>query len=244
MVVGAGARTVNCARPVMPAAVAVTSACPAPTALTKPASSTSATDVSLDAQENSAPATAWPFASVASAARRTVSPATRVSAGGDTVTTLTLWATDTAALPETVPAVAVIMAIPLPAAVTSPDPSTPATGALSLVQVTVAAAITCPFWSRTSALNCTVSPRAVSSAVVGFTVMVVGRGGSGGGGEGSVAPSPQPEAQTMPATSVATTRTIACGRLAAPPFPVTRVAASVPGIGNPRSVEADGACYN
>ena len=146
MVVGAAATTVRSARPVTPAAVAVSSACPGPSPLTRPASSTTATSVSLDAHLNSAPDTAWPFASVATAAKRNVSPATSVSAAGVTVTALTLWATDTVALPETAPAVAVIVAVPLPAAVTRPDPSTIATGALSLAQATVAPAITCPFW--------------------------------------------------------------------------------------------------
>ena len=76
-------------------------------------------------------------------------------------------------------------------AVTSPDPLTVATEALLLVQVTPAPAITWPFWSRTSAVNCSVAPKAVSWAVAGVTVTVVGRGGSGGGVGGSVAPSPQ-----------------------------------------------------
>ena len=75
------------------------------------------------------------------------------------------------------------------AAVTSPDPSTVATVASPLDHAIGAPAITLPFWSRTSELSCTVAPNAVSRAVAGLTVTVVGRGGSGGGG--SVAPSPQ-----------------------------------------------------
>ena len=48
---------------------------------------------------------------------------------------------------------AVIVAVPLPAAVTRPDASTVATELALLVQVTVAPAMTLAFWSRTSALN-------------------------------------------------------------------------------------------
>ena len=58
--------------------------------------------------------------------RRTVSPnATKVSTPGDTATALTIWATVTAAVPDTEPAVAVIVAVPLAAAVTRPPTSAP-----------------------------------------------------------------------------------------------------------------------
>ena len=119
--------TRNSAVPVTSKAVAVTTASPSPTDSTSPEASTRATSVSLDAQENSEAATAWPFASVASAVRRTVSPnASRVSAAGDTEIALTTWATVTAAVPEAEPAVAVIVALPFAAAVTCPDQSRPA----------------------------------------------------------------------------------------------------------------------
>ena len=146
--------------------------------------------MSPDAHENSAPATACPFASVAAAASRTVSPrATSVSTAGETATALTSCTTVTAALPEAEPEVAVIVAVPLPAAVTSPVASTVATEGSPLDQATATPAIASPFWSRTSAASRTVSPSAVSPAVAGVTVKVVARGGSGAGG--SVAPSPQ-----------------------------------------------------
>ena len=199
-VVGAGGTTTSSARPVTTDEVAVISTSPVPTPVANPASSTTATAVSLDAHENSStPATTWPFASVASAAKRSVSPATSVSAAGETATVLTSWATITVAVPDADPAVAVIVAVPLPAAVTSPWASTVATAALLLDQVTAAPAITCPFWSRTSAESCTVAPRAVSWVVAGVTATVVGRGGSGGGG--SVAPSPHAETQATPASA-------------------------------------------
>ncbi len=182
--------TVTAALPDTPPALAVIVAVPLPTAVTSPDPSTVATVASSDAHVNSAPATPWPFASVASAVRRTVSPqATSVSAAGDTATALTVWASVTAALPDAEPVVAVIVAVPLPAAITSPDPSTVATVASPLDHAIGAPAMTLPFWSRTSVLSCTVAPSAVSRAVAGLTVTVVGRGGSGGAG--SVAPSPQ-----------------------------------------------------
>ncbi len=59
--------------------------------------STVATETSLDDQLNCAPSTEWPFASVASAVRPTVSPqATSVSAAGATATALTSCITVTA----------------------------------------------------------------------------------------------------------------------------------------------------
>ena len=81
-----------------------------------------------------------------------------------------------------------MVAAPLPTASTSPEPSTAATAASLLDQVTPAPAIACPFWSSTCAESWTVAPKAASSAVAGLTVTVVGRGGSGGA-TGS-APSP------------------------------------------------------
>ena len=107
------------------------------------------------------------------------------------------------AVPDTPPAVAVMVAVPLPVAVTSPDPSTVATEVALLDQATAAPAIARPFWSRTSAESCTVAPKAASWVVAGVTVTVVGRGGGGVGG--SVVPSPQAYAQRV-ADSVAATK--------------------------------------
>ncbi len=107
------------------------------------------------------------------------------------------------AVPEAPPALAAIVTVPLPAAVTRPDPLTVAIEVVLLDQVTAAPAITCPFWSRTSAESCTVAPRAVSWVVAGVTATVVGRGGRGVGG--AVVPSPQAYAQRV-ADSVAGTR--------------------------------------
>ena len=178
-------------------------AVPLPTAVTSPEPSTVATASSLDSQENCAPTTACPFASVASATSRTVSPnATSVSTAGVTATALTSWATVTAAVPETDPAVAEIVVFPFATAVTSPEASTVATEASPLAHATAAPAITCPFWSRTSAVSCTVAPSATIWAVAGLTVTAVARGGSRGGG--SVPPSPHAETHTAIASPVAT----------------------------------------
>ena len=91
---------------------------------------------------------------------------------------------------------AAMTAVPLSTAVTKPDWSTVATDALLVFQVTVAPAITSPFWSRTVALSCTVAPSAVSSNVAGFTSTVVGRGGSDNGAD-EVGAVPSPHAETI-----------------------------------------------
>jgi len=83
-VVGTGAITLNAARLVAPDDVTVTSTSPAPTAVTSPVESTVAIAESPDSHANSASSTAWPFASVASADTRTVSPTRSVSTAGDT----------------------------------------------------------------------------------------------------------------------------------------------------------------
>ena len=168
---------------------AVIVATPVATPRTNPEVSTTATAVSLDNHEKAASGTTCPFASLASAASRTVSPAKTVSAAGETPTDATCWATVTDALPDAEPAAAAIMAAPLPVAVTSPDASTVATDALSDRQATATPAINSPCWSSTSADSCTVAPRAVNSAALGLTMIAVGCGGSGE--VGSVPPSPQ-----------------------------------------------------
>ena len=174
--------------------------------------------MSLVAHENSTSATGFPFASVASAARRSVSPATSVSAAGETATSLTSWATVTVAVPDAEPAIATIAAVPLPTAVTRPVELTVPTAVASLAQVTVAPAIAWPFWSRTSAESCTVAPSAASWAVAGLTVTVVGRGGSGGGGGGSVVPSPQPYNRAAPKSRAGAGTTIRIPRLNSTPI--------------------------
>ena len=130
--------------------------------------------------------------------RRTVSPiATSVSAAGVTRTVAAACDTVTVALPAAEPDVAVTLALPTPAAVTRPVPSTVATDASLEAQVTVAPGMTRPFWSSTCAVSCVVSPSAVSAAVAGDTVTDVATGGGGGGGGGgAVGPSSPQETDT------------------------------------------------
>ena len=110
--------------------------------------------------------------------------------------------------PVAEPAVAEIVAVPSPTAVTSPEASTVATAGLPVDQVTVTPVITWPFWSRTWAASCRVSPRVVSAALGGLTNTAVARGGSGGegGGTGSVEPSPQAAIQATHAPMIAEMR--------------------------------------
>ena len=125
-------------------AVAVIVAVPSPAPRTSPDASTVATETSLDAQENSAPATKCPFSSNTSAARRTVSPSAMVAAAGETTTEPADCITVTTASPDADPAVAVIVAAPLPAAPTSPEPSTVATIVSPLAHETGSPSITRP----------------------------------------------------------------------------------------------------
>ena len=168
--VGSGATTVSSTRPLAPEDAAATSASPAATAVTKPAESTTATSVSLVVHMNSAPATGCPFASVASAVNRAVSPnATSVSAAGRTSTALTSCATVTAAVPDALHTVAVIVALPLATAVTRPAESTTATSVSLVVHMNSAPATGCPFASVASAVNRAVSPNATSVSAAGRT---------------------------------------------------------------------------
>lgn len=220
--VGTAAATTTSAPPDTPAAVAVATARPGATPVTSPESSITATVVSLDDHENTASPTARPFASAATAENRTVSPSTIASADPVTVTVLTVCRTVSAALPDASPAVAVIVADPLPVAVTRPAPSTVPTRVSLLDHDTEVLGIDAPCWSRTSAANATVVPTAESSAVAGVTVTVVGRGttgsgsGRGGTGSGSVLPSPhETVGSTIASKPAATKRSRWCSTMAA-----------------------------
>ncbi len=155
--------------------------------------STVATAGSLDDQENAAPETARPFASNASADSRRVSPATSVSAAGETEIVPAVCNTVMVAVPAAdAPAEAVIVASPLPTARANPEAFTATTESSLFVQVTVAPEIGRWFWSRTSAVSCTVSSSAERVADAGEIETDVGRGTSGGGGGGgAVELSPQ-----------------------------------------------------
>ena len=192
-----GSATVICARAEALPDVASTSVAPALTPVTSPDASTLATDGSWDAHENAAPGTWLPFASKPCAANRIVSPVEMVAASGSTAASATSCATVTDAEPNTDPAAAVILALPLATAVTTPEASAVATDGAPLVHVTAAPDMTLPYWSSTSADSCTVAPSAVSSAEAGLTVTLAGRGGSGATGGGP----PSPHAMTSRATA-------------------------------------------
>ena len=165
---------------------AVTLAVPFPTAVTRPESSTVTTASSADDHVASAPATAWPFESLASAVNRAVSAsARRVSAAGDTATSATTCSTATSAPPLAVPAVAVTRMLPCDTAVTSPAALTVATAASLLAQLTATPDIAWPFWSCTVAASCAVAPSARSLASGGETTTSVGTGGGGATGSSS-----------------------------------------------------------
>ena len=172
--------TVSVAEPEKPSASAAIAAVPFSTAVASPDPSTVATEASpLDHAKLCTLSTAWPLASLASAARRTVSPSdARVSAAGVTTTAATCCSTVTWASPEAPPAVAVTVAVPLPTAATSPVPLTVATAASPVAQVTVTPVIAEPVWSRTVAASWTLSPTERSVADPGETVTVVATGGS------------------------------------------------------------------
>ena len=183
-------------------ALAVIVAVPSATAVTRPEASTVAIAASLDAHENSALATAYPLASNAKASSRSVSPsAVMVAFGGPTTTDDTVCVTVTAVDPEADPAVAIIVATPLPAAVTKPTASTTATPGALLVQTTVTPGMTRAFWSRTSAASVTVASNAVSSPVAGVTVIAAGKADSGVGSPVEPSPHPLPKATAGNAAS-------------------------------------------
>lgn len=164
-------------------AEAVTVAVPWPAARTSPAESTTATPSSSDRQPMTASATAYPFASVGVASSRTVSSTdSSRTAAGETATAVTSCATVISAVPDASPAEAVTVAVPWPAARTSPAESTAATAPSLLVHDTVTPVMICPLWSRTSAASSAVCSIATSRTPPGVTVTAAGCGGGGGGG--------------------------------------------------------------
>ncbi|MCY3942425.1 MAG: hypothetical protein OXG18_01465 [Gemmatimonadetes bacterium] len=84
--------------------------------------------------------------------------------------------TVTAASPDAVSALAVIVARPFPAAVTKPVASTVAIALAPDDHLTATPVIGSPFWSVTVAVNLTVSPNAARSAEEGDTDTTVGTG--------------------------------------------------------------------
>ena len=182
-------------------AIAVIATAPSPTPRTRPDASTVATETSLDDQLNSAPATAWPLASVASAERRSVSPTDTLSMAGNTSTAATFCVTVMAALPDAVPRGSVDRggSVALRSHQSGPvhhrhpgvaaRPGHRGTGHRLAVLVADLGA----------QLHGRVQRRQFGRGA-GDTVIAAGRGGSGGGG--SVVSSPQPEAQALAPSTI------------------------------------------
>ncbi|MDE0650099.1 MAG: hypothetical protein OXI12_07110, partial [Gammaproteobacteria bacterium] len=132
--------------------VAVTTALPFLTAVTRPSSSTAATESLLDHSNTCLPGTPLPSESSASASNRNVSPmAISVAESGDTRTCATICSTVTVATPVAAPLAAVTTALPFPIAVTRPNPSTRTTDASVDVYPIGTPVISSPFWLSTVA---------------------------------------------------------------------------------------------
>ena len=144
-----------------------------------------------------------PSASRAVADSRTVSPTTSAAVSGVTDSASTDCSTVTEAVPDAEPEAAVIVAVPLPVAVASPEPSTAATATSELAHSTDAPDMARPLWSRTSAESATVSPMDDSEAEAGVTATVVARGGGGGGGCGRLGRDHPPHASPPSRTTAA-----------------------------------------
>ena len=169
-------------------AVAVILPRPFPTAVTTPSRPTAATAVSPLCHSTPAFSMAWPLASVTVAASVAVSPrADNVSESGARATAAGICSTVTAAVPDAGPAVALMVALPFPAAVTRPRASTVATPVAPDDHVTAASGIALPFWSLTVAASCTVAATAASSAEGGDKVTVVGTGSGTGSSQAAKA---------------------------------------------------------
>ena len=106
---------------------------------------------------------------------------------GATRTLATRCATVTEALEEEAPDVAVTLADPFWMATTRPVGFTVATVASLVAQLTGAPVIARPFWSRTVAVSCSVSPREWKVTDEREMVIVVGTERWGWGGGGTVA---------------------------------------------------------
>jgi hypothetical protein len=166
------ADTVTLAEPVCPSLVAVIVAVPVPCAVTNPLPFTVATPLALVDHTIGRAVSTLPAASRSVAVNCPVCPAFRFNVAGATVTVATgAWLTLIAADPVCPSLVAVIVAVPVPCAVTNPLPFT-VTTLLALVDHTIVRPVsTLPAASRGVAVNCPVCP-AVRFTVAGATVTV------------------------------------------------------------------------
>src|SRR2546425_2283876 len=166
---GGGTVTVIAAVPLWPSLVAVIVAAPTATPLTNPLPFTVATPALPLPHVTTRPVSGLPFASLRLAVSCTVRPTGTFAVGGLTATDATGMTVTVIALVPLLPSlVAVIVAEPAAAPVTSPLPFTVATPALLLAHVTVRPDSGAPVESCGVALSCTVWPT-VTLAVAGVT---------------------------------------------------------------------------
>jgi hypothetical protein len=142
--------------PLFPSLVAVMTAVPLPTAVTRPLDVTLANVGSLDDQFTTRPVRTLPLASLVVAINWCVNPTVSVADEGLTITDATGTVTVIEAVPVLVSLVAVIVALPPPAAVTKPLASTVATDGLLEVQATTRPVRTLLFASLSVAVSCCV----------------------------------------------------------------------------------------
>ena len=146
-------------------------AIPSVTAVTSPAVETVATEVSDVSHVTVGFEITVPPASLPVATRVAVSPIdVKLRLVGDKLSDIATWLTVAVAVPLTDPDVAVMVAIPLPTAVTRPAEETVAIDASDAAQVTVAPEITVPPASVTVAARVVVSPIDVKLRLVGDSV--------------------------------------------------------------------------
>jgi hypothetical protein len=146
-------------------------AVPSVTAVTSPSDETVATEASDVDHVTVGFEITVPPASLPVAMREAVSPIdVKLTLVGDRVSDIATWLMVAVAVPLTDPDVAVIVAIPLPTAVTRPADETVAIDASDVAQVTSASEITVPPASVTVAASEAVSPIDVKLTLVGDRV--------------------------------------------------------------------------
>ena len=147
-------------------------AVPSETAVTNPAAETAATEASDVVHAMVGFEMIFPAASVTVVTRVAVSPAdVKLRLVGDKLSDIATWLTVAVAVPLTDPDVAVMVAVPLPTAVTRPAEETVTIDASDAAQVTVAPEITVPPASVTVAARVVVSPIDVKLRLVGDSVI-------------------------------------------------------------------------
>ena len=141
------------------------------TAVTSPAAETVATEVSDVAHVTVGFEITVPPASLPVATREAVSPIdVKLRLVGDRVSDIATWLMVAVAVPLTDPDVAVMVAVPLPTAVTSPAEETVTIDASDVAQVTVAPEMMFPPASLTVAVREAVSPIELKVRLVGASV--------------------------------------------------------------------------